>query len=112
MIAEGIAGGPVGDILTDPAGKGLEILRGVLFMQVFRPAAGNEELFQAAGFKKSLTKGKNLRLVFFFYRFEVLGGDFSDQGGFHAVKFDFFFEEFPTGISGFFTAILTEFFAE
>lgn len=112
MIAEGIAGGLVGDVLLHPANHGTKIARFELVSKAIRPLAGDCRLFEVARLPQQFAKCEDFRLVQFLDLAKVAFGDLPDSRGLHAVELDFPLEESLARGSRLQCGILFEFSAD
>jgi len=97
VVAEGIAGGPVGDIFRDPAFECPEIIRFIFVIESIGPCAGDKRLLDVTGLPELFAELKDGLFAEGFYSREIQAGEFFHSGVFNAVGGDGFFEEPAAG---------------
>ena len=105
VVAEGIAGGPVGDILREPALEGGEVGRGEVVAETVGPGAGDEGLLDEGRLEEVFTEGENPGLAEGLDLGVEAAGDLLDGGGPDAVEGDGLFEEAAVGGDGLFIGL-------
>ena len=112
MVAEGVAGGPVGDIGVNPVPKEEDIVTAVFSGEGIHPVGGDLCLLLVAGGEEFLAEGVYLRFRLMLHLFPGFLCDAIRGGGLHAVAEDTFFEE-PLGTLLYFrVGVLSELFAD